>query len=186
MFKKFFLLITMSLFSMTPSYASESSKNAYDFVFTELTKEEPMPLSKYKGKVILIVNTASHCGFTSQYEGLQKLYETYSSKGLIIIGVPSNDFGKQEPGNNKEIANFCKFNYGVSFPMTSKEVVSGSKAHPFYLWSKSQLGFGSAPKWNFHKYLVNRHGDLVDYFNSNTSPDSPRLINAVNKFLDEK
>lgn len=172
-------------FSISSSEASQSSKNAYDFEFRTLVGEKPMPLSEYKNKVILIVNTASHCGFTNQYEALQKIYETYKDKGLVIIGVPSNDFGKQEPGSNEEIANFCKFNYGVSFLMASKEIVSGKNAHPFYLWARNKLGFGSAPKWNFHKYLINRKGELVEYFNSNTSPNSTKLTNAIKKSLDE-
>ena len=143
-----------------------------------------MPLSAYTGKVLLIVNTASQCGFTPQYDGLEKLYQEYKEKGLVVIGVPSNDFGGQEPGSSEEIAQFCKLNFGVSFPMASKEVVSGEKAHPFYIWAKEELGFGTAPKWNFHKYLVGRDGALVDYFNSTTAPDAERLKNAVEKALE--
>lgn len=186
MFKNILSMLVMSLFSLVSANAIASSKNAYDFSFKTLMGEKPMPLSQYKGKVILIVNTASNCGLTSQYAGLEKLYETYKNRGLVVIGVPSNDFGGQEPGNNKEISNFCKLNYGVTFPMTAKEIVTGDKAHPFYVWAKSELGFGTAPKWNFHKYLVNRHGKLVDYFNSTTSPEAPRLVSAVKKALDEK
>ncbi|MFZ4541327.1 MAG: glutathione peroxidase [Rickettsiales bacterium] len=148
--------------------------------------QEPMPLKNFQGKVLLIVNTASQCGFTSQYEGLQKLYDQYKDKGLVVIGVPSNDFGEQEPGDDKEIAHFCKLNFGVTFPMASKKVVSGDAAHPFYRWAKAELGFGTAPKWNFHKYLVNRKGELVDYFNSTTSPQSTRLVEAVEKALQEQ
>jgi glutathione peroxidase len=133
-----------------------------------------------------VVNTASHCGFTPQYEGLQKLYTTYKDKGLVIIGVPSNDFGQQEPGDAEQIAHFCKRNYGVTFPMAAKEFVSGDQAHPFYLWAKKTFGFGTAPKWNFHKYLINRKGNLVDYFNSTTSPDNDRVKKAVEKALAEK
>ncbi len=144
-----------------------------------------MPLANYKGNVLLIVNTASQCGFTRQYEGLQTLYDTYKEKGLVVIGVPSNDFGSQEPGTEQEIVKFCKLNYGVSFPMTAKEIVSGSNAHPFYTWAHSELGFGTAPKWNFHKYLVDRQGKLVDYFHSTTTPDNTRLVNAVKKALNE-
>lgn len=171
-----------SLFQ-SPAKAEATHKSAYEFSFKTLMGEEPMPLEQFKGKALLIVNTASRCGFTSQYEGLEKLYTTYEEKGLVVIGVPSNDFGEQEPGSSQEIANFCKLNYGVTFPMTSKEVVSGDTAHPFYQWAKKQLGFGTAPKWNFHKYLINRKGELVDYFNSTTSPESDRIKKAIEKAL---
>jgi glutathione peroxidase len=177
----------LSFFSASADAAkADAASVAYDFSFKTLMGEEPMPLLDYKGKVLLIVNTASKCGFTGQYEGLEALYKKYADQGLVIIGVPSNDFGEQEPGNNEEIANFCKINYGVTFPMASKELVSGEHAHPFYIWAKKSLGFGTAPKWNFHKYLVNRKGELVDYFNSTTAPDADRLVHAVEKLLNEK
>lgn len=183
-FLLFLGVFMFSLFQPTQKAHAETG-DVYDFSFTYLMGGEPLELSKFKGNVILIVNTASECGFTPQYEGLEKLYEKFKEKGLVIIGVPSNDFGKQEPGNNEEIAKFCKLNYGVTFPMASKEIVSGEDAHPFYKWAKKTLGFGTAPKWNFHKYLVNRNGKLIDYFNSATSPDSDRLIKAVEKALEE-
>lgn len=181
-------LLGVILLSSFQASASGKSleKNAYDFSFTTLIGGEPMPLKQFKNKVILIVNTASNCGFTSQYAGLEILYNTYKEKGLVVIGVPSNDFGKQEPGSNQDIEKFCKINYGVTFPMASKEVVSGDKAHPFYLWAKKTLGFGTAPKWNFHKYLINRKGELIDYFHSTTSPDSDRIKQAIEKTLLEK
>jgi glutathione peroxidase len=165
--------------------ANKPGDSAYDFSFHTLVGHNPLPLASYKGKVLLIVNTASKCGFTPQYAKLEKLYETYKDSGLVILGVPSNDFGSQEPGTSEDIASFCQLNYGVSFPMTAKEVVSGKNAHPFYLWAKQKLGFGTAPKWNFHKYVINRHGQLVDYFNSTTSPDAPRVVKAIKKALDE-
>lgn len=161
-------------------------KTAYDFTFQKLREDGDLPLKQFEGKVMLIVNTASHCGFTPQYDGLEKLYNAYKDKGLVIIGVPSNDFGGQEPGTNEEIANFCKINYGVTFPMAEKEVVSGDNAHPFYIWAKKTLGFGTAPKWNFHKYLIDRHGKLVDYFNSTTAPDSDSIKKAIEKEFEEK
>lgn len=166
--------------------ASAEAQTAYDFTFTKLMEEGQLPLAEFKGKVVLVVNTASECGFTGQYAGLEKLYETYKDQGLVVIGVPSNDFGGQEPGSNKQIAEFCELNYGVSFPMAGKEVVSGAQAHPFYKWAKAKLGFGTAPKWNFHKYVISRDGELVDYFNSTTAPDSPRLIKAVEAELAKK
>jgi glutathione peroxidase len=158
-------------------------KTVYGFSFKTLMDHEVVSLSEFKGKVILIVNTASHCGFTGQYEGLEKLYAAYKDKGLVIIGVPSNDFGKQEPGTESQIADFCKINYGVTFPMMSKEAVSGNNAHPFYRWARKQLGFGTAPKWNFHKYLINRRGELVDYFNSTTTPESQSIKQGIDKAL---
>lgn len=163
-----------------------NQQTAYDFSFKTLMGNDPLPLKQYEGDVILVVNTASKCGFTPQYEGLENLYTTYKDRGFVIIGVPSNDFGAQEPGTNQEIAHFCKLNYGVSFPMASKEVVSGDGAHPFYVWAKNTLGFGTAPKWNFHKYLIDRHGKLIDYFNSTTSPDADRVKKAIEKALSEK
>lgn len=175
----------MSLFSSNPAKAApDANKTAYDFSFESLGGE-PMPLSAYKGKVLLVVNTASQCGFTPQYKGLEALYEKYKDKGLVIIGVPSNDFGAQEPGSATEIKKFCELNYGVTFPMTSKQVVSGDGADPFYKWVYSVLGFGSAPKWNFHKYLINAQGMPVDYFASTTGPDSDKLTSAIEKLLAE-
>ncbi|WP_058388033.1 glutathione peroxidase, partial [Legionella cherrii] len=155
---------------MTSNTASADSPklndNAYDYSFHTLRGHEPLPLSSFRGKVLMIVNTASKCGFTPQYARLEKLYEQYKDRGLVILGVPSNDFGGQEPGTEQDIASFCQVNYGVTFPMTAKEVVSGKNAHPFYLWAREKLGFGTAPKWNFHKYLINRKGELIDYFYS--------------------
>jgi glutathione peroxidase len=166
-------------------HAEPTAKNAYDFSFETLIGKEPFPLSLYKGHVLLIVNTASECGFTPQYAGLEKLYETYKDRGLVVIGVPSNDFGGQEPGSNEEIHTFCRINYGVTFPMTSKEHVIGPQAHPFYKWAYEQLGFGSAPKWNFHKYLIDRNGKLVTYFYSQTGPESDNLKDAMEKLLED-
>jgi glutathione peroxidase len=157
--------------------------SAYDFSFETLVGHKPMPLSQFKGKVMLIVNTASKCGFTPQYAGLEKLYKQFKIKGLVIIGVPSDDFGHQEPGKNEEIVNFCQVNFGVTFPMTSKQNVTCEQANPFYRWAKQELRFGSGPKWNFHKYLIDRNGKLVEYFYSTTTPDSPRLVSAIEKAL---
>lgn len=176
------IYFTNTAFSQT----SPAPQSAYDFSFKTLRGNHDLPLVSYKGKVLLIVNTASHCGFTPQYAALEKLYLKYKDKGFVIIGVPSNDFGGQEPGTNEEIAHFCKVNFGVTFPMAAKEVVSGEHAHPFYLWAQKELGFGTAPKWNFHKYLISRDGKLIDYFNSTTSPDAARLEKAVQDALDEK
>jgi glutathione peroxidase len=178
------LLMTIS----TVSFADEKEKqmSAYDFTFTSLMSEQPLALSALKGKVIMVVNTASKCGFTGQYDGLEKIYNQYKDKGFVVIGVPSNDFGAQEPGAKEEIASFCKKNYGVTFPMAGKESVSGTNAHPFYKWAYKELGFGTAPKWNFHKYVIGRDGQLVDYFNSTTEPTSPSVIKAIETALATK
>ncbi len=160
-------------------------KTAYDFSFNTLEEKKLLSLSDFRGKVILVVNTASKCLFTSQYKDLEKIYQNYKDKGFIIIGVPSDDFGGQEPGNSEEIANFCRLNYKITFPMASKEKVSGRDAHVFYLWAKQTLEFGTAPKWNFHKYLINRQGKIIDYFHSTTSPKSKRFIKAIENALFE-
>lgn len=143
----------------------------------------PLKLADFHGKVLLVVNTASKCGFTKQYESLQRLYEAYHDKGLEIIAVPSNDFGNQEPGTDEQIQSFCQINYGVTFPVTHKEKVSGEGAHPFYQHVKKQLGFLAAPKWNFQKILVDRQGNLIDYFLPITSPDNTKIIKAIESLL---
>lgn len=172
-----------SFFSQPATAVANGS--AYDYRFQSLMGGEPLPLSQFKGKVMLVVNTASHCGFTGQYAGLQALHDRYHEDGLVVIGVPSNDFGAQESGSAEEIADFCQLNYGVTFPMTAKEIVSGDKAHPFYQWARRSLGFGTAPKWNFHKYLVNRQGKAIDHFNSTTNPDAKSMVEAIEAALAE-
>jgi glutathione peroxidase len=186
-FIKFIIFCGATMISPFTLHAetNDSSKTAYDFTFESLDGN-PMPLSDYKGKVLLVVNTASKCGFTPQYKGLEELYAKYKDQGLVIIGVPSNDFGQQEPGSSKEIKQFCSLNYGVTFPMTAKQVVSGDDASAFYKWTYEVLGFGSGPKWNFHKYLIDTNGKAVDYFNSTTTPDSDKLKEAIEKLLPKK
>ena len=169
----------------TVAAGDKISKTVYDFSFNCLNKNQKLNLSDFKGKVILIVNTASKCGFTTQYSGLEAIYNEYKDKGFIIIGVPSNDFGRQEPGNNEDIANFCQLNYGITFIMVEKEKISGKDAHPFYKWAKKTLGFGTAPKWNFHKYLINRQGELINHFHSTTSPQSDSLKKAIEAALNK-
>lgn len=172
------------MFSQGPTSDQPQVGSAYDFSFTSLSGGKAIPLSDYRGKVLLIVNTASQCGFTSQYEALEALYKKYKDRGLVVIGVPSNDFGNQEPASGEEIAHFCKLNFGVSFPMTSKQALSGQDAHPFYAWARETLGFGTAPVWNFHKYLVDRDGRLVTYFYSTTSPGADRVAREIEQLLD--
>ncbi len=156
----------------------DSAKTAWDFSFTSIDGK-PMPLSDFRGKVLLVVNTASFCGFTKQYEALQKLNAKYEGQGFAVIGVPSNDFGAQEPKAAGEIKEFCEGMFGVTFPLADKNVVSGDAAHPFYKWAREELGWFNAPKWNFHKYLVGRDGRLVTSFFSATAPDADRLVSAV-------
>ncbi|PLY16038.1 MAG: glutathione peroxidase [Sedimenticola sp.] len=135
----------------------------------------------YKGKVVLVVNTASKCAFTPQYDGLEKLYRDYSEKGLVVIGFPSNDFGNQEPGTEKTIQDFCRLTYGVEFPMYTKTVVKGEQADPFY--KALAAASGQAPKWNFHKYLLSRDGRLVGSFSSFVKPQSDELVRAIEAAL---
>lgn len=159
--------------------------NAYQFSFIKLHSDQPLPLKAFEGKVVMVVNTASQCGFTPQFASLEKLYQKYKDRGFVIIGVPSNDFGHQEPGSSQDIETFCRVNYGVTFPMTEKTVVSGTHAHPFYIWAYQILGLGTAPKWNFHKYLIDKHGKLVNYYYSMTSPDSSKISREIEKLLNE-
>ena len=136
----------------------------------------------YRGKVLLIVNTASKCGFTPQYEGLERLYRTYRDRGLVVLGFPSNDFLHQEPGEETEIAQFCRLTYDVDFPVFEK--VSVKKGHPHPLFQRLAEAGGAYPKWNFYKYLVDRRGRLVEHFSSVTTPESRRLVQAVERALD--
>lgn len=155
---------------------------AYDFNFTSIGGK-PLPLSQFKGQLLLVVNTASKCGFTPQYEGLEKIYQAYKDRGFVVLGVPSNDFAGQEPGSADEIATFCKLRFGVTFPLTEKVSVTGDSAHPFYQWAAGEVSWLGRPKWNFHKYLIGRDGKLIDWFASNTAPDGDKLTAAIEKNL---
>ena len=178
--KYLILIITMSFFSM--GVTANYDKLAYDFNFNDLDGS-PLNLSEYKDKVIVVVNVASQCGFTSQYEDMQNVWEKYQKKGVLMLGVPSNDFGGQEPGNNKEIKNFCEAKFGITFPMTEKVSVKGENAHPFYLWAKENHGKSAVPKWNFHKIIIGKNGKIVDTFASITNPSSNKFIKALEKAL---
>jgi glutathione peroxidase len=149
--------------------------------FKRLQDDTPQDLCQYSGKVVLVVNTASYCGFTNQYEGLEALYAKYGSKGLVVLGFPSNDFGQQEPGSSKEIADFCYNTYGVKFPMFAKSVVSGKEPNPLYVNLIKITG--KAPAWNFHKYLIDRQGNVVNNFGSKVTPTDKQLVTAVEKAL---
>ncbi|TXI78656.1 MAG: glutathione peroxidase [Dechloromonas sp.] len=151
--------------------------------FTGLNDGKPLPLCQFQGKVLLVVNTASYCGFTNQYDGLEKLHDRLKDKGLVVLGFPSNDFGEQEPGSDKQIADFCRLTYGVEFPMVSKTVVKGDKANAFY--KELAKRSGSKPAWNFHKYLISRDGQQVVAFSSTTSPEDKSLLARIDEFLNK-
>ena len=178
MFYSLFLIIA----GLFPSNTADSyTLNAYDFRFKDIDGNN-LNFKDYKGKVLLIVNVASKCGFTGQYEGLQSLWDTYKDKDFILIGVPSNDF-YQEYKDEKDVKNFCELTFGVNFPMTSITAVRGSSAHPFYKWAKVTYGNKTIPKWNFHKILVNKEGKIIDTFSSTTKPDSKKVISKIDSLL---
>ena len=143
--------------------------------------DQATPLCQFEGKVLLVVNTASQCGYTPQYEGLEALYRRYREKGLVVLGFPANDFGGQEPGGNRDIARFCEVNYGVSFPMFAKSGVSASNANPFYATLATKTG--ERPRWNFHKYLIDRSGENVLSFGSDVTPSDRRLVGEIERML---
>jgi glutathione peroxidase len=164
-----------------PLLAKEPVMSLHDLTVNTLAGK-PQPLSAYKGKVALVVNTASECGYTPQYAGLEKLYEEYKGKGLVILGFPSNDFGKQEPGTADQIHAFCQKNYGVQFPMFEKVATKGSDQAPVYKFLTAKYG---EPKWNFHKYLVGKDGQVRQAFPSKIAPESKELRDAIDAALKE-
>ncbi len=165
--------------------AQEASKELLDLSAQRLAGSEE-PLSRYRGKVLLIVNTASECGYTPQYAGLETLYERYRDKKFSVLGFPSNDFGEQEPGDDRQIGAFCKSNYGVEFPMFSKVRMLGDDAHPVYAYLTSlPKPIGGPVEWNFQKYLVDRKGNVVARFESETEPNDPALVAAIERLLSE-
>ncbi len=159
----------------------ENSSVAYDYSFNAIDGGQ-IKLSDYKDKVIVVVNVASRCGYTPQYEDLQTLYNNYKNKDVIVIGVPTNNF-KQEPGSNEQIKDFCETNFGISFPMTEKINVIGSNSHPFYKWAKKDFGMSAIPKWNFHKIVIDKNGKIKDTFASFTKPNSKRFIRLIEKLI---
>ncbi len=179
-------MITILLVVMTAIQAEEQAmNNIYDFTMDDI-HGNPVHLSEYTGKVVLIVNTASKCGFTYQYEGLEKLYETYKDSGLVILGFPANNFLKQEPGSNEEIASFCQINYGVTFPMFSKISVKGKDMHPLYQYLTSKTTnpeFSGKISWNFNKFLISKEGKIINRFGSKDKPESEKIIQAIEEAL---
>ena len=181
------MLRTLILFlvlagSMAPAWAETPKASAHDFSFASIEGRD-LPLAQFAGKTVLIVNTASFCGFTHQYADLQAVWETYRDRGLVVLGVPSNDFGAQEPGNASEIKEFCEVNFAVDFPLADKAKVRGAGAHPFYRWARNELGDAASPKWNFHKYLVAPDGRLVAWFPSSANPTSSKVKASIERHL---
>ena len=179
--KSIFIGITIIMFFFKSNVNANYDKIFYDFKIESITGET-IDFNEYKNKVILIVNTASHCGFTKQYTDLQELWDKYKSKGLIVLGVPSNSFN-QEKNNNSEVKEFCKVNFNINFPLSAITEVKGDNAHDLFKWAKNNHGKSAIPKWNFHKILINKEGKVEDTFTSFTNPMSKKLISKIEKFL---
>jgi glutathione peroxidase len=193
----FFFVVAAALVALTVVALSATAVPAYaqapaaspcpallDREFNRLQTGKPESLCQYRGKVLLVVNTASFCGYTRQYEGLEALYRKYRDRGLVVLGFPSNDFGAQEPGSNQEIAEFCRLTYGVQFPMFEKASVTSLKTNPLYADLAARTG--QSPRWNFHKYLIDRNGNPAGTFASDIEPDSRQLVALVEKLLADK
>ena len=179
------LLRTASFFSAVASSDVSGGKGIYDFTMNDIDGN-PVSLETYRGKVLLIVNVASKCGYTYQYESLESLYKQYRDKGLVILGFPANDFKHQEPGTNAEIKEFCRLNYGVSFPMFSKISVKGKEIHPLYSYLTSKetnREFSGEITWNFNKFLIGPEGEILARFGNRVKPDDPEAIEAVEAAL---
>lgn len=174
-------LLGMLLVSTAFGASRDDCSSVLDHQFRGLLSGKMQSLCEHSGSVVLVVNTASQCGYTPQYEGLEALYKRYQKRGLVLVGFPSNDFGGQEPGSNVEVADFCRLNYGVSFPMFEKTVVTGSKANPFYAVLAQRAG--DAPRWNFHKYLIDRSGNRVLSFESSVTPGDAKLAREIERML---
>ncbi len=174
------LILPIMILSKNTAYSADN-KNFYDFKIRNISGKT-INFKDYENKVILIVNTASYCGFTKQYSDLQNLWEKYKSKGLIVLGVPSNSFN-QEKKENKEVKEFCEFNFNINFPLTEITTVKGENAHPVFKWAKESYGNSAIPKWNFHKILIGKNGQVIDTFSSFTNPLSKKIINVIEKSL---
>tara|TARA_B100001248_G_C27113886_1_gene332570 strand:- start:44 stop:580 length:537 start_codon:yes stop_codon:yes gene_type:complete len=175
------LLIIMFMFGFFNKSVAVNSGVAYDYTFESINGGQ-IQLSNYKDKVIVVVNVASRCGYTPQYEDLQSLYNNYKDRNLVVIGVPTNNF-KQEPGTNDQIKDFCETNFGITFPMTEKVNVIGANSHPFYKWAKEDFGISAIPKWNFHKIIIDKNGKVKDTFASFTKPTSKKFIKSIEELI---
>lgn len=169
-------------FAAAPPVAQADRATAYQFEFAGLYTPR-VPMTAFAGEVVLVVNTASKCGFTPQYEGLQQIYTEYHAQGFEIVGVPANNFMGQEPGTTEEIREFCELNYGVTFPMAARTDVIGDSRHPFYAWAETQLGESAVPRWNFHKLLIGRDGRLIRAFPTRTEPTAQEVRDAITAAL---
>jgi len=170
------------MFSFFEKVDAKYEKIFFDLNIKNINGKE-LDLNQLRGKTVLIVNVASKCGFTKQYSELQILYDQYKEKGLVVIGIPSNQFGGQEPGSNEEIKNFCETNFNITFPITDKVDVKGENAHELYLWAKKNYGKSTIPKWNFHKILINKEGKVQNTFNSFIAPLSKKIIDQIELVL---
>ena len=169
------------MFSFFSKVIAWNNGTAYDYEFNSIDGDL-IKLSQYKGKVIVVVNVASRCGYTPQYEDLQTLWSEYKSKDLVVLGIPTNNF-RQEPGSNKEIKNFCETNFGITFPMTEKINVIGNNSHPFYKWARKDYGIGAIPKWNFHKIIIGKDGKVAETFSSIIKPSSKKFIKVIENLI---
>ncbi|MEM7506370.1 MAG: glutathione peroxidase [Pseudomonadota bacterium] len=171
------------LASATGAYAGTApDQTAHDFSFTDIDGN-PLRLSQFAGKPLMVVNTASRCGFTYQYDGLQALYDRYRDRGFVLLGVPSDDFGGQELDSEAEVKHFCEVNFALDFPLTEISDVRGRDAHPFYRWASKTMGADRAPRWNFHKYLIGPDGALVEAFDTRVEPESPQITRVIDALL---
>ena len=175
------LIFTVIMFFFKTSATANNEKNFYDFNIEGISGET-INFNVFKNKAVLIVNTASYCGFTKQYDELQDLWEKYNAKGLVVLGVPSNSFN-QEKGNNSEVKDFCNVNFNITFPLSAITEVKGKNAHELFKWAKVNHGNSAVPKWNFHKILINKEGKIVDTFASFTKPLSKKIINKIEDIL---
>jgi glutathione peroxidase len=178
----FLIIISLVMFSFLEKVEAKYDKLFFDLSINDIDNKL-VNLSEYKGKIILLVNVASKCGFTKQYSGLQALYDKYKEKNFVVIGVPSNQFGNQEPGSNDEIKDFCATNFNITFPIMDKIMVKGKDAHPIYKWAKENYGNSTVPKWNFHKILINKEGKIHDTFGSFTEPLSIKIKKQIELLL---
>ena len=184
MLKKYYFLVytVVIMFSLFSKAEGKYQKLFFELSIKDINGNE-LSFSEYRNKTILLVNVASKCGFTKQYSGLQTLYEKYQDSGFVIIGIPSNQFGGQEPGSNEEIKNFCETNFNITFPITDKVDVKGVNSHEIFKWAKENHGSSTVPKWNFHKILINKNGKVQNTFNSFIDPLSKKIINEIEEIL---